>query len=282
LLGDFVRLCKHYRMRRLYLGDSLSVAAVVTILDLEDYRPAPQPKDTSKFARYSFLASRAKKGPQNWVRDALSVLTKEVFFADLYAQSDEIKRRLKHCKAPEEEKVKLLALCRLDEGEREELLAREGLPLWVRARHGDEDAEKPIVGRLNAEIRRRNYPFTVYEARNASLAATDRCLKAMMHAFEHDIYKHLRQGDRVVSAISAHRTILELLSRHYPDEPLLQERLYAGMHGGSPEEKEQFFRDFARWAERNYDVKPFRDFRPYFSDRCDEQNAKPGEHCPDK
>jgi hypothetical protein len=282
-LSDFVRLCKQYGMRRFYLKDSLTIAAVVTVLDLDDYRLPPKPQDTTKFARYRFIARQAKKGSRNWVRDALSILTDEVFFADLYAQSEQIKRRLEHCQEPEEEKLRLLALCRLDEKEREELLAREQLPLWARARHGDERAEKEIVNRLDAASRMRDYNFAIHAATNASLAGTDKCLKALMRTFEHDIHTFIRQGDSVVAVLSAHLPILKLLARHYPDEPLLHERLWAASVASTPDErKAAFFSDFSRWAERTYGIKAFDGFRPYLRIGCREDDVDPIGHCPGK
>jgi hypothetical protein len=106
---SYVPKARIFRGRRLYIEDSITIAALATMLDLEDYRPPPQPKDTSRFARLRFLHRQAKKGPQNWVHDALTALVEDSYFEALAAHSEEIERRLPQCNEPEKEKLTLLA-----------------------------------------------------------------------------------------------------------------------------------------------------------------------------
>jgi hypothetical protein len=255
-----------------FINDSLTIATLVTILDLKDYRGPPQKPDSIEQWRWDLWQQidLAEKGPRNWVRDALSVLINETYFSALAPHSEEIKRRLKGCTEPEKEKVKLLALCRLNRSEEDALLAKSDLPVWIRARHGDEEAEAEIVEQLHLARVRGSYHRVHWWAGEACFAATPRCRRALLDLFNHDIREYRQRApDRRADVYSAHDSLLTLVARWHPDEPLFQQRLYTLRTYWRPAKLQPYFKDLAVWVKKTYDVESNYDgFTPFLMIPC--------------
>jgi hypothetical protein len=242
----------------------------------------------------------------NWVSDVINQLTYNTYFSAISQQSDDIKKHLQNCKEPEMAKIKLLALCNLSDKEKESLISDEEaklkldkeyrkkgadkktrqpeeiMPFWVRVRMGDTTARKNMFNTLKKDDN--DYNKKMEAAWAASMLWDDSCKVAFFNLFNKNIYKNTHDYDRKYTfCYSIHDSLLLLLARHHPDEPIFGkqlEHMRNPMEYCDPPFQAQYFREFAAWVKKTYkfDI-TYEGFSPYFMIDCSQDQSAIRDKC---
>ncbi|HAJ80683.1 MAG TPA: hypothetical protein DCO75_13040 [Fibrobacteres bacterium] len=297
-VGGYIPIITHKGQFRYYLQDSLSISILASILDFPDYRQPPKLRDSSKAARQYYSTIMQNYHKPNWVSDVIKQLTYNTYFSALSQQSDDIKKHLQNCKEPEMAKIKLLALCNLSDKEKDSLLKDEEaklkldkeyrkkeddkkirqpeelMPFWVRVRLGDTTSRKNMFNTLKNNDN--DYNKKIEAARAASMLWDDSCKIAFLNLFNRNIYKTIKTNEdapkNYTFCYSIHDSLLLLLARHHPDEPIFGkqlEHMRNPMEYCDPPFQAGYFKEFAAWVKKiyKYDI-TYNGFMPYFMIDC--------------
>jgi hypothetical protein len=305
-VGGYIPIIRGIYKFQYYLKDSLSISILASILDFPDYRPKPKQRDSSREAYNDYITIMQNYHKPNWVSDVINQLTYNTYFSAISQQSDDIKKHLQNCKEPEMAKIKLLALCNLSDKEKESLISDEEaklkldkeyrkkgadkktrqpeeiMPFWVRVRMGDTTARKNMFNTLKKDDN--DYNKKMEAAWAASMLWDDSCKVAFFNLFNKNIYKNTHDYDRKYTfCYSIHDSLLLLLARHHPDEPIFGkqlEHMRNPMEYCDPPFQAQYFREFAAWVKKTYkfDI-TYEGFSPYFMIDCSQDQSAIRDKC---
>ncbi len=310
---------KQYRKYRYYIDDSVTISILASLLDYPDPRTkTPGPHDIDPYSKLPDDLIQSGKPIPNWSRDALHILTYHVYFSALLTHSNKISYHLNGCKEPELSKLKLLVLLKQPEvllkKMRDSLILKkrhldsllnimrndtnvikkqdslklvvtelenlESIPLWVMARMGDTISEQKIIKGLTQKDD--NVYRVITYAAAASFVWSDSCRTSFLRLFNRDLPR-CSPDEKHVLCRSIQDTLLVLLGRHHPTEPIFSNLLSSNRINADyckPETQVPYFKTFSAWAKRVYGVNiMYPEFTPYFRKDLSKNKSAIRDYC---
>jgi len=189
----------------------------------------------------------------NVINSAVDHLIDDTPFDLIYALTDSIKPYVKSL-PDNSDKFYLLSFLKLTSNEREEILNNKyalSVPLAVKVRFGDQEAEKQLIEQYNNE---KKYKYKERLASELIKSGTENCLKNLIVHFNEPIFE-VRQG---CISESIRYPIIKGLKRHYPYDSLFTRELLKvdSVYLPKPEIVTPYLEKFKTWAYDTYKVKP--------------------------